>query len=306
MLDRRHASSDGGAVRLKAAEPYQVGGAVSPGVGGPAGSSEDPAHATALLGQRIFGIACERAMATTPTTSPTPGPQAARWGGDPVAGEASPSSADRSRGSRTAKGRSALYELAVELAMRVIERASAPAGLGGRERITLDLRPDRRRDARRPAAHLLPGITIAGATSPLLAFLILRQGTRTVSVRGGAAARKSCRTRGTAASSAAAPAAAGLAKARFLVRLDGGLRRRRSCSGMDAEPRLDYVVAMAGAVSRRHAPALIVAQAPRWRGPRRVDYVPGRYVGPRAPRRDQGRGRPARRPRAARQPACSS
>ena len=31
--------------------------------------------------------------------------------------------------------------------------------------------------------------------------------------------------------------------------------------------------------------------------------VPGRYVGPRAPRRDQGRGRPARRPRAARQPA---
>ena len=52
-------------------------------------------------------------------------------------------------------------------------------------------------------------------------------------------------------------------QARFLVRLDGGFATPEIFDFLDAEPRLDYVVAMAkNAVLRRHAePALIVAQA---------------------------------------------
>ena len=54
-----------------------------------------------------------------------------------------------------------------------------------------------------------------------------------------------------------------LPQARFLVRLDGGFATPEILDFLDAEPRLDYVVAMAkNAVLRRHAePALIVAQA---------------------------------------------
>ena len=52
-------------------------------------------------------------------------------------------------------------------------------------------------------------------------------------------------------------------QARFLVRLDGGFATPEIFDFLDAEPRLDYVVAMArNAVLQRHAePALLVAQA---------------------------------------------
>ena len=52
-------------------------------------------------------------------------------------------------------------------------------------------------------------------------------------------------------------------QARFLVRLDGGFATPEIFDFLDAEPRLDYVVAMAkNAALRRHAePALLVAQA---------------------------------------------
>ena len=52
-------------------------------------------------------------------------------------------------------------------------------------------------------------------------------------------------------------------QARFLVRLDGGFATPEIFDYLDAEPRLDYVVAMAkNAVLQRHAePALLVAQA---------------------------------------------
>ncbi len=54
-------------------------------------------------------------------------------------------------------------------------------------------------------------------------------------------------------------------QARFLVRLDGGFATPEIFDFLDAEPRLDYVVAMAkNAVLQRHAePALLVAQAQR-------------------------------------------
>ena len=56
-------------------------------------------------------------------------------------------------------------------------------------------------------------------------------------------------------------------RARFLVRLDGGFASPAVFDFLEAQPRLDYVVAMAkNAVLERHAePAMLVAQARSWR-----------------------------------------
>ena len=99
-------------------------------------------------------------------------------------------------------------------------------------------------------------------------------------------------------------------RARFLVRLDGGFATPEIFDFLDAEPRLDYVVAMAkNAVLQRHAEsAMQVARAQsevRGETAARLYRHPlrRRHVGPRAPGRDQGRSRSPRRPRAAGQPA---
>ena len=56
-------------------------------------------------------------------------------------------------------------------------------------------------------------------------------------------------------------------RARILVRLDGGFATPAVFDFLDAQPRLDYVVAMAkNAVLLRHAePAMLVARARSWR-----------------------------------------
>ena len=78
-------------------------------------------------------------MATTPTTSPDEPIHKLLLGRDPVAGEALASQPTISR-FENGVGRSALYELARELAMRVIERHQRR--LHGRaRRITIDLDP---------------------------------------------------------------------------------------------------------------------------------------------------------------------
>ena len=101
-------------------------------------------------------------------------------------------------------------------------------------------------------------------------------------------------------------------RARFLVRLDGGFATPEIFDFLDAEPRLDYVVAMAkNAVLQRHAEsAMQVARAQSEVGGETAHvYTDTRYAagtwGPRAPGRDQGRSRSPRRPRAAGQPRGS-
>ena len=132
-------------------------------------------------------------------------------------------------------------------------------------------------------------------------------------MRGGAAARAMCRPpAGPWACCAGCCPCCGRPFPRrvFLVRLDGGFATPEIFDFLDAEPRLDYVVAMArNAVLQRHAePALLVAQAQSAASGQTAQVygrhpLSGPHVGPRPPRRDQGRGRPARRPRPARQPA---
>ena len=129
-----------------------------------------------------------------------------------------------------------------------------------------------------------------------------------------AAAREgSGRQRDPRAAVSAAPAAAGGVSAGAVSRsADGGFATPEIFDFLDAEPRLDYVVAMAkNAVLQRHAEsAMQVARAQsegRWRDRARLYRHPLRrpHVGPRAPGRDQGRSRSPRRPRAAGQPAGS-
>ena len=117
-------------------------------------------------------------------------------------------------------------------------------------------------------------------------------------------------TLGVHVSVAPAVAKAAFPQARFLVRLDGGFATPEIFDFLDAEPRLDYVVAMAkNAVSQRHAEsAMQVARAQSEVGGETAHvYTDTRYaavyVGPRAPGRDQGRSRSPRRPQAAGQPA---
>ena len=161
-------------------------------------------------------------------------------------------------------GRSALYELARELAMRVIERHQRR--LDGRARqITIDLDPTD--DATHGAQQLtfFNGHYDSWCYLPLLAFLtfdkereqylcaaVLRPG-NVPATRGAVGVL--CRLLPLLRQA--------FPQARFLVRLDGGFATPEIFDFLDAEPRLDYVVAMAkNAVLQRHAePALLAAQA---------------------------------------------
>ena len=115
--------------------------------------------------------------------------------------------------------------------------ASAPAGRAGAADHD---RPGS--DRRRARAQQLTFFNGRSLVLPAVAGVSdLRQGTRTVSVRGGAAARQCAghpRDRGRVVP-AAAPAAAGLSPG---ADPDGGFATPEI---FDAEPRLDYVVAMA-------------------------------------------------------------
>ena len=98
-------------------------------------------------------------------------------------------------------------------------------------------------------------------------------------------------------------------QARFLVRLDGGFATPEIFDVLDAEPGLDYVVAMAkNAVLVRDAePAMAVARGQsEASGQTEHVYTDVQYAAGTWPRRaawSSKRGRPARRPRAAGQPA---
>ena len=161
-------------------------------------------------------------------------------------------------------GPSALYELARELAMRVIERHQRR--LDGRaRRITIDLDPTD--DATHGAQQLtfFNGHYDSWCYLPLLAFLTFdkeREQYLCAAVLRPGNVPATCGTLGVLCRLLPLLREA-FPQARFLVRLDGGFATPEIFDFLDAEPRLDYVVAMAkNAVLQRHAePALLVAQA---------------------------------------------
>ena len=163
-FDRQHASSDGGAVLLKAAE--RVYGLVA----GFARCLVDRRELgkirhtlTELLGQRIFGIACGHPDGNDADHLADDPIHKLLLGRDPVAGEALASQPTISR-FENGVGPSALYALATRAGDAGHRAASAAGWTGGRggSRSTW-IRPTTRRTAP-SSSPSSTGTTIAGAT----------------------------------------------------------------------------------------------------------------------------------------------
>jgi hypothetical protein len=259
-FDQQHASSDGGAVLLKAAERRYglIDGFAQCLVderqpGKVRHTRED------LLAQRIFGLACGHADANDADRLADDPIHKLLLGRDPVAGDSLPSQPTISRFENRVGVRE-LYTMGRELATSVIERHQRR--LHGRaRRITIDLDPTD--DPTHGAQQLtfFNGHYDCWCYLPLLAFLtfddeseqylcaaMLRPGNAPATAGAVALLRRLIDLLRVA-----------FPKARFLVRLDGGYATPAVLDFLDAEPRLDYVVAMAeNAVLTRHAESAMV------------------------------------------------
>ena len=263
-FDREQASSDGGAVLLKAAE--RVYGLVK-AMGRCLADARAPGkirHTLEdLIGQRVFAIACGHPDGNDADRLADDPIHKLLLGRDPVAGAPLASQPTISR-FENGVGRAALYTMARELAACVIARHRRR--LGGRvRRVTTILDPTD--DATLGAQQLtfFNGHYDAWCYLPLLAFVtfdreaeqylcaaVLRPGNVPAS-RGtvGVLARLLPLLR------------CAFPRARLLVRLDGGFATPEVFDFLAAEPRVDYVVAMAKnkVLERQAESALRVARA---------------------------------------------
>ena len=263
-FDREQASSDGGAVLLKAAE--RVYGLIK-GFARCLADKRAPAkirHTLAdLIGQRVFGIACGHPDGNDADHLADDPIHKLLLERDPVTGAPLASQPTISRFENDV-GRAGLYRMARELAASVIERHRRRLRGRGR-RVTIDLDPTDDRTHGAQQLTFFNGHYDSWCYLPLLAFLtfddeveqylcaaVLRPG-NAVAADGtvGVLSRLLPMLR------------AAFPQVRFLVRLDGGFATPEILNFLDAEPGLDYVVAMAkNAVLQRHAePAMEVARA---------------------------------------------
>ena len=262
-FDQPHASSDGGAVLLKAAERRY---GLIDGFARCLVDDRQPGkvrHTLAdLMAQRIFGLACGHADANDADRLADDPIHKLLLGRDPVAGDSLASQPTISRFENRV-GVQELYAMGRELAANVIERHQRR--LRGRARqITIDLDPTD--DPTHGAQQLtfFNGHSDCWCYLPLLAFLTFddesEQYLCAAMLRpGNAPAARGARgllRRLIAMLRIAFP------KARFLVRLDGGFATPELFDVLEAEPGLDYVVAMAeNAVLTRFAePAMVEAR----------------------------------------------
>ena len=207
-----------------------------------------------LIGQRIFGIACGHPDGNDADHLADDPIHKLLLGRDPVSGAPLASQPTISRFENGAT-RTALYRMGRELAACVIERHRRR--LHGRARlVTIDLDPTD--DLTHGAQQLtfFNGHYGGWCYLPLLGFLsfdreaeqylcaaVLRPGN---AVAADGTLGLLCRL--------LPLLRAAFPRARFLVRLDGGFATPEVFDFLDAEPRLDYVVAMAkNAVLERHA-----------------------------------------------------
>ncbi len=254
-VDQPHASSDGGAVLLRAAErQYDL-------IDGFADCLVDDRqpgkvrHTLAdVLGQRIFGIACGHPDANDADRLADDPIHKLLLGRDPIDGDALASQPTISRFENRV-GAQPLYALGRELAMAVIARHRRRRR-GRARRITIDLDPTE--DPTHGAQQLtfFNGHYDSWCYLPLLAFLTFdaeaAQYLCAAILRPGNAPA----TRGAIGTLRRLLALLRIAfpRARFLVRLDGGFATPEVFDFLDAEPGLEYVVAMgANAVLTRHA-----------------------------------------------------
>ena len=259
-FDREQASSDGGAVLLKAAERvYGLVKAFARCLVDKRAPEKIRHTLEDLVGQRVFGIACGHPDGNDADHLADDPIHKLLLGRDPVAGGRLASQPTISRFENDA-GRSALYRMGRELAASVIERHRRR--LNGRaRRITIDLDPT---DDRTHGAQQLTFFNShydSWCYLPLLAFVRfdreVEQYLRAAVLRPG----KAVAADGTLGvlSRLLPLLRCAFPRARVLVRLDGGFATPEIFDFLDAEPRLDYVVAMAkNAVLLRHAASAMV------------------------------------------------
>ena len=259
-FDQQHASSDGGAILLPATDRRY---GLIDGVAAALGDDRQPAkirHTLRdLLAQRIFGLACGHADANDADRLADDPIHKLLVGRDPIAGAPLGSQPTISR-FENGVGVQELFALGAMLATRVIDRHRRR--LRGRaRRITIDLDPtdDPTHGAQQLTffnGHydtwcylpLLASLTFDDEAEQYLCAAVLRPGNVPAS-RGaeGVLCRLLARLRGA------------FPQARFRVRLDGGFATPEILDWLDAEPRLDYVVAMAeDRVLTRHAESAMV------------------------------------------------
>ena len=263
-FNQEQASSDGGAILLKAAE--RIYGLVKAFAGClfDKRAPDKTRHSLAdLIGQRIFGIACGHPDCNDGDRLADDPIHKLLLDRDPVSGERLASQPTLSRFENAVNG-CALYRMADELATRVIARHRRR--LDGRARcITIDLDPTDDPTHGAQQYTLFNGYYDNWCYLPLLGFLtfdreseqylcaaLLRHG-KAVASEGtvGLLSRLLPRLR------------RAFPRARILVRLDGGFASPAVFAFLEAQPRLDYVIAMAkNAVLERYAePAMLVARA---------------------------------------------
>ena len=262
-FDQPHASSDGGAILLKAAEARY---GLIDGFARCLVDDRQPGkvrHTLAdLLAQRIYGLACGHPDANDADRLADDPIHKLLLGRDPVGGDPLASQPTISRFENQV-GVQELYAMGRELAATVIERHQRR--LHGRaRRITIDLDPTD--DPTHGAQQLtfFNGHYDCWCYLPLLAFLTFDEEAEQYLCAALLRPGNAPATRGALGLLRRVLALLRIAfpKARFLVRLDGGFATPEMFEFLDAEASLDYVVAMAeNAVLTRFAePAMVEAR----------------------------------------------
>ena len=259
-FDQPHASSDGGAVLLKAAEARY---GLIDGFARCLVEDRQPGKVRhtleELLAQRIYGLACGHPDANDADRLADDPIHKLLLGRDPIDGDPLASQPTISR-FENGVGPRVLNAMGRELAANVIDRHRQR--LHGRaRRITIDLDPTD--DPTHGAQQLtfFNGHYDCWCYLPLLAFVTFNDEVEqylcaAILRPGNAPATRGAR--GTLIRLIDLLRRA-FPKARFLVRLDGGFATPALLDLLDAEPRLDYVVAMAeNAVLTRIAEPLMV------------------------------------------------
>jgi hypothetical protein len=263
-FDQPHASSDGGAILLKAAEAHY---GLIDGFARCLVDDRQPGkvrHSLAdLLAQRIYGLACGHPDANDADRLADDPMHKLLLGRDPLDGDPLASQPTISRFENQVGAR-ALDAMGWDLAANVIDRHRQRLHQRVR-RITIDLDPTD--DPTHGAQQLtfFNGHYDTWCYLPLLAFLTFNDEVEqylcaAILRPGNAPATRGARgtlTRLLGLLRVTFP------QARFLVRLDGGFATPELFDFLDAEPRLDYVVAMGenAVLTRLAAPAMVEARA---------------------------------------------
>ena len=268
QFNQEQASSDGGAILLKAAE--RIYGLVKAFAGClfDKRAPDKTRHSLAdLIGQRIFGIACGHPDCN----------DGDRLADDPIHKlllDRDPVSGERWRRSRRCRGSRTRSTAARSTAWRTSWPRGSSSGIaavwtGGRgaSRSTWIRRTTRRTG--RSSTRSSTATTTTGATCRCLAFLTFDRESEQYLCAALLRHGKAVASEGTVGllSRLLPLLRRAFPRARILVRLDGGFASPAVFAFLEAQPRLDYVVAMAkNAVLERHAgPAMLVARARTWR-----------------------------------------